>query len=146
MNPTVVTYLIYLAASVALTVWVARTLSRNGEMFLVDVFHGDESTAAATNRLLIVGFYLVNLGFVSLMLRVAEPVVSTQGAIEALASKLGAVTLLIGAFHLVNVFFLSRVRRRGTTPAQPRGPHGGPVPQAGPWSAPAYGGPAAPHA
>ena len=40
MNPTVITYLVYIVASVALTVWVARTLNRNGEVFLVDVFHG----------------------------------------------------------------------------------------------------------
>ena len=140
MNPTVVTYLAYIAVSVALTIWVARTLTRNGEVFLVDVFHGEEKIAAATNRLLVVGFYLVNLGFVSLMLRVSEPVTSTQQAIEALAGKLGAVTLLLGAFHLANVLVLSRVRRHRPVPAQPRSAHDRPP------APPAYGDPFVPRA
>jgi hypothetical protein len=121
MNPTVTTYLVYIVVSVALTIWVARTLTRNGEIFLVDVFHGDEKVAAATNRLLVVGFYLVNLGFISLMLRVGQPVTSAQQAIEALASKLGAVALLLGALHLANVVLLSRVRRHRVDAAPPQG-------------------------
>ncbi|MBO3089181.1 hypothetical protein [Cellulomonas dongxiuzhuiae] len=144
MNPTVLTYLVYIAASVALTIWVARTLTRNGDVFLIDVFHGDEKIAAATNRLLVVGFYLVNLGFVALNLRVSEPVLSTQQAIEALASKLGAVALLLGVFHLVNVFVLSRVRRRRTAPAQPQGPYAVAGQHQQPWTGPSYGGPTPP--
>lgn len=145
MNPTVVTYLVYIAVSVALTIWVARTLTRNGEVFLVDVFHGEQKVAEATNRLLVVGFYLVNLGFVSLMLRTSQPVTSAQQVIEALASKLGAVTLLLGALHLGNVLVLSRVRRHRFV-AQPQssyvpsGQHNPPV------APPVYGNPHLPRA
>ncbi|WP_028045792.1 hypothetical protein [Cellulomonas sp. URHE0023] len=145
MNLTVITYLVYIAVSVALTIWVARTLTRNGEIFLIEVFHGDEKIAAATNRLLVVGFYLVNLGFVSLMLRVSEPITSAQQAIEALASKLGAVTLLLGVLHLANVLALSQVRRHRVAPAQPQAAY--PVPGQGrPPAPPAYGSPYAPRA
>ena len=58
------TYLVYLTVSVALTMWVARTLHRNGRIFLVDAFHGNEGLADSVNHLLVVGFYLVNIGFV----------------------------------------------------------------------------------
>ncbi|MCM0639353.1 hypothetical protein [Cellulomonas wangsupingiae] len=88
----------------------------------------------------------MNLGFVALVLRVSAPVLSTRQAIEALASKLGAVALLLGAFHLANVLVLSRVRRRRTAPARPHIPHGAAAPQAGQWTAPPYGGPTAPYA
>ena len=146
MNPTVITYLVYIVVSVALTIWVARTLTRNGEVFLIDVFHGEQKVAAATNRLLVVGFYLVNLGFVSLMLRVSQPVDSAQQAIEALASKLGAVALLLGVFHLANVLVLSRVRRHRFVSAQPQGAYD-PSGQPGrPSTPPAYGDPYAPRA
>lgn len=69
MDLTVVTYVIYLLISIALTVWVARTLSRNGRVFIGDVLHGNEKLADAVNQLLVVGFYLVNIGFVTLYLR-----------------------------------------------------------------------------
>jgi len=146
MNPTVITYLVYIVVSVALTIWVARTLTRNGEVFLIDVFHGEEKVAAATNRLLVVGFYLVNLGFVSLMLRVSQPVDSAQQAIEALASKLGAVALLLGVFHLANVLVLSRVRRHRHVPAQPQGAHDRSAQGERPSGPPAYGNPFVPRA
>src|SRR5438132_1471859 len=69
MTIEIATYLLYLAISVALTVWVARTLHKNGRIFLVDVFHGNEPLADSVNHLLVVGFYLIKLGYVSLALK-----------------------------------------------------------------------------
>jgi hypothetical protein len=61
MDVMVLTYVAYLVISVGLTVWVARTLLSNGRAFLVDVFEGDGGLADSVNRLLVVGFYLINL-------------------------------------------------------------------------------------
>jgi hypothetical protein len=113
MDRTVVTYAIYLAISIGLTVWVARTLSRNGQIFLRDVLHGREELAEAVNHLLVVGFYLVNLGFVALYLRVGETVENARGSFEALSLKVGTVLLVLGVLHLLNVYVLNRIRRRG---------------------------------
>ena len=121
---TVTTYLIYLLIAVPLTIWVARTLSRNGRIFLVDVFHGNEDFADAVNRLLVVGFYLVNLGFVTLFLRTGSVVVDARGVFEQLSVKLGIVMLVLGALHLMNVWIFNAIRRRSrfeemTTPPVP---------------------------
>ncbi|MGC0419007.1 hypothetical protein [Embleya sp. AB8] len=113
MDMTVVTYAIYLLVSIGLTVWVARTLSRNGQVFLHDVLHGRDDLAAAVNHLLVVGFYLVNLGFVALYLRIGDAVEDTRGSVEALSVKLGTVLLVLGVLHLLNVYVLSRIRQRG---------------------------------
>ncbi|MFJ4622521.1 hypothetical protein [Streptomyces sp. NPDC088812] len=113
MDRTVVAYVIYLVVSIALTVWVARTLSRNGRIFLADVLHGNDKLADAVNHLLVVGFYLVNLGFVTLYLNGDETIEDTRGVFEALSTKLGVVLLVLGAMHLGNVYVLSRIRRRG---------------------------------
>jgi hypothetical protein len=112
MSVTVTTYLIYLLIAVPLTIWVARTLSRNGRIFLVDVFHGNEDFADAVNRLLVVGFYLVNLGFVTLFLRSGSVVVDARGVFEQLSVKLGIVMLVLGALHLLNVWIFNAIRRR----------------------------------
>ena len=109
---TVTTYLIYLLIAVPLTIWVARTLSRNGRIFLVDVFHGNEDFADAVNRLLVVGFYLVNLGFVTLFLRSDAAVVDARGVFEQLSVKLGIVMLVLGVLHLMNVWIFNAIRRR----------------------------------
>src|SRR5215210_5303547 len=96
MNMMVVTYVLYLAISICLTIWVAQTLFRNGRLFLVDVFHGNEALADSVNHLLVVGFYLINLGYVSLALRIGSPVESPQASIEALSIKIGLVLLVLG--------------------------------------------------
>jgi hypothetical protein len=109
---TILTYVVYLAISVALTVWVARTLSRAGAVFLADVFHGDERLPDAVNHLLVVGFYLINLGYVSLALKLGYAVTDARESIEALSSKVGVVLLVLGAMHFFNLYVFSRIRRR----------------------------------
>ncbi|NYV76269.1 hypothetical protein [Streptomyces sp. UH6] len=113
MDLTVITYVVYLVVSIGLTIWVARTLSSNGRIFLADVMKGDEKLAGAVNHLLVVGFYLVNFGFVALYLNRDESVGSARGVFEALSTKLGVVLLVLGVLHLGNVWVLSRIRRRG---------------------------------
>ncbi|MGW0855013.1 hypothetical protein [Streptomyces sp. NPDC002690] len=141
MDLTVVAYIIYLVVSVALTVWVARTLSRNGRIFIADVLKGNEKLADAVNHLLVVGFYLVNLGFVTLYLRNTDTIENARALFDALSPKIGVVLLVLGAMHLGNVFVLNRMRRRGlmereqTPPVPPQGWTG---PQ-GPWTVPAAG-------
>ncbi|MBW5252503.1 hypothetical protein P8A21_24745 [Streptomyces poriferorum] len=138
MDLTVVAYVIYLLISVALTIWVARTLSRNGKVFLADVLHGNEKLADAVNHLLVVGFYLVNLGFVTLYLKNSDGVADARQLFEALSVKVGVVLLVLGVMHLGNVYVLNKIRRRGmmereqTPPVAPQGWTG-----PGPWAAPA---------
>lgn len=132
MDLTVVSYAVYLPVATAVTVWVARTLSRNGRIFLADVFRGDEKLADAVNHLLVVGFYLVNLGFVALWMRTETDVVDVRGVFNALSMKLGTVLLVLGLLHLVNVYVLNRIRRRGLMDREQRPP----LPPQG-WTAPA---------
>ena len=108
----VVTYCFYLAISIALTIWVARTLFRNGRVFLVDVFHGDDAMADSVNRLLVVGFYLINLGYVTLALKMGYDITSARTSIEALSQKIGWVLLVLGGMHFFNLYVFSRIRRR----------------------------------
>ena len=113
------TYLIYLALSIALTIWVGRTLHKNGRVFLVDVFHGNETLADSVNHLLVVGFYLINFGYVSLALKLGYVIETAEQSVEALSVKIGMVLLVLGGMHLFNLFVFSRMRRRATTHHQP---------------------------
>ncbi|MFF5702376.1 hypothetical protein ACFY7H_07715 [Streptomyces sp. NPDC012794] len=137
MDLTVAAYVIYLFISIGLTVWVARTLSRNGRVFIADVLQGNEKLADAVNHLLVVGFYLVNIGFVTLYLRSGETILEARGLFEALSVKLGVVLLVLGVMHLGNVWVLSRMRRRGIMERQAaQRPPMPPLPPQG-WTVPA---------
>lgn len=115
----VVSYLVYLLISINLTIWVARTLHKRGAIFLVDAFQGNAELAASVNHLLVVGFYLINIGFVSLALKSDAAVTTTRAAIEVLSDKLGYVLLTLGVMHFFNVFIFSRIRHRGMSSAHP---------------------------
>ena len=118
MSLIISTYLTYLVISILLTVWVARTLHRNGRVFLVDVFKR-EDLADSVNHLLVVGFYLVNLGYVTLALKLRGEIPSLRGGIEALSGKVGGVLLVLGAMHFFNLFVFSRLRKRARLRHEP---------------------------
>ncbi len=115
----VVSYFLYLAVSIGVTVWVASTLHKNGRVFLVDVFHGNTELAGSVNHLLVVGFYLINIGYVALALRTSEVVNDTRHAVELVSDKIGVVLLVLGAMHFLNLYVFSRMRRRAQEPLRP---------------------------
>ncbi|MBL8176910.1 MAG: hypothetical protein JNK48_19710 [Bryobacterales bacterium] len=115
---TVYTYLLYLALSFTVTVWVARTLQRNGRIFLIDAFHGNNPLADSVNHLLVVGFYLINLGWIVATLRTYLEIHTARALLELLSDKMGVVLIVLGIMHFFNLYLFSRIRRR----ALQRGP------------------------
>lgn len=109
----VVSYLVYLAASLGVTVWVARTLHRNGRVFLLDAFQGNAELADSVNHLLVVGFYLINVGYVTLAMRTEANLANARGAIELVCDKIGVVLLVLGLMHFFNLYVFNRLRKRG---------------------------------
>ncbi len=119
MNHTVTAYLIYLPVAVGMTAWVARTLHKNGRVFLVQAFRGNEEMADSVNHLLVVGFYLINIGFIAFALRYGDKPETTQAMIEFLSTKLGVVLLVLGAMHFFNLFNFDKMRKKGLRPDTP---------------------------
>ena len=105
-------YSSYLTISIALTIWVARTLYRSGRIFLLDAFHGNEGLADSVNHLLVVGFYLINIGYIALALKTTNPLATVREAIELESTKIGVVLLILGGMHFFNMYVLARMRSR----------------------------------
>src|SRR5262244_467697 len=113
------TYLCYLAISIALTIWVARTLSKNGRVSLVNSFASDERLADSVNHLLVVGFYLINIGYVALALKERIAPTDVREVLETISRKIGVVMLVLGVMHFFNLFVFSKMRRRALLQAVP---------------------------
>ena len=111
----VASYGIYLTLSLAVTVWVALSLKRNGRVFLIEAFHGNVEIADSVNHLLVVGFYLeLNIGYVTMALRTQGSPPGLREAIELVCGKVGPVLLVLGMMHFGNLFIFHRLRHRGT--------------------------------
>jgi len=105
-------YALYLAITIAITIWVARTLSKNGIVFLQQCFGQNDTLARSTNHLLVVGFYLVNIGFITLTLSLGDEPVTVAGAIRFLSSKVGLAVLVLGAMHFFNMGAIAQFGRK----------------------------------
>src|SRR5882724_9534047 len=115
----VICYFAYLAVSLSATIWVAQTLRHNGRSFLVDAFHGNRELADSVNHLLVVGFYLINVGYVTLALHTGAQVETARSAVELVCDKLGLVLIVLGVMHFLNLYVFNRLRRRGQADLRP---------------------------
>mgnify|MGYP006947651218 CR=1 FL=1 len=116
---TYLEYGIYLLVSLSVTIWVGRTLFRSGRPFLLEAFHGNETMADSVNNLLIIGFYLVNAGFMLLFLSTGTPPERGLTVAEHLSWKLGVVVIVLGVMHLINLIVLNGLRNRGLSSTPP---------------------------
>jgi hypothetical protein len=110
LNLRLTDYLIYLVASVLLTVWVGNSLFRNGRPFLVSVFQ-EQGLADSVNRLLVVGFYLVNFGAAALLINAGGAPGSIADMVQETVTRIGVVLLVLGCMHFFNMFLFKMIRR-----------------------------------
>jgi flagellar biosynthesis protein FlhB len=107
-----IAYALYLLITIAITIWVARTLSKNGIVFLEQCFGQDAQLARSTNHLLVVGFYLVNIGYITLTLSLGQEPVTMTDAIRFLSSKVGLAVIVLGAMHFFNMGAIAQFGRK----------------------------------
>lgn len=105
-----VAYLAYIFISIIITIFVSRTLSKNGEVYLIDGFAGNETLAKSVNHMLVVGFYLLNMGFVLIRLKTNVTLDTVGELISYLSSTIGFVLMVLGAVHFFNMLVIHKVR------------------------------------
>lgn len=113
MNLVILSFIIYLVVTIVLTIWVATKLFRSGLIFLVDAFHGNKEMAQSVSQLLMVGFYLLNLGFIFLYLNAPyNGIADVTKLFKYVTNKIGVVMLFLGVMHFFNVFNFAKMRRK----------------------------------
>ncbi|HEY3086168.1 MAG TPA: hypothetical protein VGK28_12005 [Candidatus Dormibacteraeota bacterium] len=110
MDLQLIDYFVYIGASVFLTVWVGDTLHRNGRPFLVSVFKED-GLADSVNRLLVIGFYLVNFGAAAILINTGGVPTSVPDMLKQTVTRVGVVLLVLGFMHFNNLLVLHIIRR-----------------------------------
>lgn len=118
MNYIIITYCFYLIISITLTIWVAKTLFKNGKIFLYDIFHGNKELADSVNNLLLVGFYLINVGYVVYTLQIYTDIINVQEVVENLSVKIGLIILILGGMHFLNLYIFFNLRKRALQPTK----------------------------
>jgi hypothetical protein len=114
MSYNVIAYLLYLAATLLLILWIGTTLYRNGKPFVIMCLGGNLQVAISVNKMLLTGYYLVNIGYAVYNLKIWEEVRGWLALLDAVGSKIGFILLLLGAMHIINVLALL-LRKRAIT-------------------------------
>lgn len=105
-------YVIYLPVALFLTYYVSKTLFKNSKIFMLDIFRSREEIATATNKLFETGFYLLNLGFALMILKMNLYNNDYQSLIEALSYKIGGFSIYLGIMLFTNLYFFFRGKRK----------------------------------
>lgn len=112
MSNIIITYSLYFIVTLSITIWVANTLFKNGKVFLIDIFHGNKELADSVNNLLVVGFYLINIGYAVFTLKLTNNITNAQEIIENLSFKIRLIILILGAMHFFNLYIFFTLRKR----------------------------------
>lgn len=126
-------YAAYIASALAITIWLARTLFDNGAVFLTDTFDGRPELASAVNRLLVTGFFMLNLGYALWLFHLGSSIDTATEAVEALTTRLGVLLVSLAVVHFVNLLVFNRIRahsRSNLVPPLPPGDLVAPPPPA----------------
>lgn len=113
-------YAIYVPVALFLTFYVSRTLFKNSKVYMLDIFKGREEIAVATNKLFETGFYLLNLGFALMILRLTLYKNDYQSLVEALSYKIGTFSIYLGIMLFVNLYFFFRGKRKAKESSLPK--------------------------
>lgn len=112
MSYLLATYLIYGTAAIGLTGVLAASLFKHGAIFLEGVFDDRPGMGAAINRLLVTGFYMLNLGYAFLLFKMGA-VNTALEATETLVQRLGYLLVSLGIIHFINMAVFWKIKRSG---------------------------------
>lgn len=112
MNYNILTYLFYFLILLFVVLYVGMVLYKGGRLFLINTFSGNETVADAVNKFLLAGYYLTNIGYTIIALKIWERVESPIQLLNVLSLKVGAIVLTLGVMHFINIISLVAIGKR----------------------------------
>ena len=111
MNYNVVAYMIYIAAMIFIIVYVGRYFYRNGRIFILSLLKGNVPLTDYINKLLLVAYYLFNIGYAFIQLKSWQKITSMEAMFSSLSVNMGVLILILAVTHYGNmlaIYFLSK--------------------------------------
>ncbi len=121
MNLNLLSYLLFFPAMLGIAVCVAQVCHRHGRIWMLRIFHDDAAFVDAVNNILLVGCYVVNLGYIALCVANWEPITSVDEMLGALSDRIATILFTLAALHYQNIAVLliwSRIVHRRTLNTQ----------------------------
>lgn len=112
-------YIIYLFITYLITVRVGLVFYRNGRLFILDLLKNDVSLTDAINRILLVGYYLVNLGYAALMISTWDTILNWTTLLSSITVMTGKIVLTLAIMHYFNMLVIYLISKRNQSIIHP---------------------------
>lgn len=106
MNYNILSYAIYAFLAIYIVIIIGRYFHQNGRVFILSLFKNNETLADTTNNLLLVAYYLFNIGYAILQFSYWEQIDKYQAIFSSVASKTGVLLLLLAGLHYNNMLVI----------------------------------------
>lgn len=114
MNYNILAYFIFAAVTSYIIVWVGKLFHRNGRIFIRALFDGRDDLTDTTNNLLLVAYYLFNIGYAILQFNMWDNVSEWQQLISSVATKTGLLVLILAGLHYNNMLIIYLLSKNKT--------------------------------
>lgn len=110
MTYNTLSYIIYAPIAIYITVIVGWRCYKNGLVYVESIFK-DEKVSESINKILLVGYYLTNIGYAIMMIQRWEKVENTIDMINVLSENLASIVMILAILHYLNIITLSMWRQ-----------------------------------
>jgi len=106
MNYNILSYLLFSLISINIIIWVGRLFHQNGRVFILTFFQHKEEITDTTNNLLLVGYYLFNIGYAIIQIRFWENVNNLTAVLSSTIQNTGLLLFILAILHFNNMFII----------------------------------------
>ena len=114
MNYNIVSYAIYIALSAYIILRVGYLFYHFGEIYLRYLLAGNAALAKSLSNLLLMGYYLLNLGFAFYNLGRWPRILNLNELLYNLCQNVGGICLILGLLHFGNLFWIYLLQKRNS--------------------------------
>lgn len=108
MNLNIIGYTIYLLITIFIIIKVGKICYKNGNIYVAQLIPEHEDLCLKTNQILLIGYYLLNIGYCAMTLISWEKIIFFNQLIEVIAYKSAIIICTIATMHYVNIMVLTK--------------------------------------
>lgn len=108
MNFNIAAYGFFLTVAIYIIIVVGKTCYKNGNVYVMELLHGHQDLCLRINRVLLAGYYLLNIGYAATTLASWEKVITASQFVEFIAVKTALIIAIIAVLHYLNIFILTK--------------------------------------
>jgi len=108
MNLNIIGYFIYLSITILIILKVGKICYENGNIFVSELIPNHADLCQKINQILLLGYYLLNIGYCAMNLISWEKILSINQLIEVIALKTAIIIFIISLMHYTNIIILTK--------------------------------------